>query len=133
MVRSAETREGSCRQSSGPRNTNRIGGVGTAEGTSAARQAVPASGEKAGDGASRLMEEVLRQENLKAAYKRVVRNGGSGGVDGRSVDDLKEQIQADWSRIREQLLRGSYEPNPVQRVEIPKPGGGKRTLGIPTA
>jgi len=78
------------------------------------------------------MEEVLRRENLMAAYKRVVSNGGAGGVDGRSVDDLAEQIRADWPRIREQLLSRSYEPSPVRKVEIPKPGGGKRTLGIPT-
>lgn len=79
-----------------------------------------------------MMEEVLRRENLKAAYERVVRNGGAGGVDGRTVDDLKEQLQKDWPRIREQLLSGSYKPSPVRKVEIPKPGGGRRTLGIPT-
>lgn len=78
------------------------------------------------------MEEVLRRENLMAAYKRVVSNGGAGGMDGRSVDDLKHQIREDWPRIREQLLSGSYEPNPVRKVEIPKPGGGVRMLGIPT-
>jgi RNA-directed DNA polymerase len=78
------------------------------------------------------MEEVLRRENLKAAYKRVVRNGGAGGVDGRSVDDLEEQIHTDWPRIREQLLSGTYVPSPVRKVEIPKPGGGVRVLGIPT-
>jgi len=115
-----------------PERAGRVGG-GTAEGTGAgARQAVPASGEKAGDGASGWMEEVLRDENLEAARERVVKKGGAGGVDGRSVDDLKEQIRTDWPRIREQLLRGSYEPSPVRKVEIPKPGGGKRTLGIPT-
>ena len=115
-----------------PERAGRVGG-GTAEGTGAgARQTVPGPGEKAGDEALGLMEEVLRDENLTAAYERVVRNGGSGGVDGRSVDDLKKHLRTDWSRIREQLLRGSYEPSPVQRVEIPKPGGGKRTLGIPT-
>lgn len=78
------------------------------------------------------MEEVLRRENLKAAYERVVSNGGAGGVDGRTVDDLKHQIREDWPRIREQLLSGSYEPSPVRKREISKPGGGKRTLGIPT-
>jgi len=78
------------------------------------------------------MEEVLRRENLKAAYKRVVGNGGAGGVDGRSVDDLEEQIRTDWPRIREQLLSGTYVPSPVRRVEIPKAGGGVRVLGIPT-
>jgi len=112
--------------------TGRVGG-GTAEGTGAgARQAAGAFGENAGDGASGLMEEVLRDENIKAAYERVVKNGGAGGVDGRSVDDLKEQLQTDWPRIREQLLSGRYKPSPVRKVEIPKPGGGKRTLGIPT-
>ncbi len=78
------------------------------------------------------MEEVLRHENLKEAYRRVVRNKGAGGVDGRSVDDLEHQIRTDWPRIREQLLSGSYEPSAVRKVEIPKPGGGVRTLGIPT-
>ncbi len=53
-------------------------------------------------------------------------------MDGRSVDDLEEQIRTDWSRIREQLLSGTYVPSPVRKVEIPKPGGGVRVLGIPT-
>jgi group II intron reverse transcriptase/maturase len=115
-----------------PEQAGRVGG-GTAEGTGAgARQTTGASGEKAGDGAPGLMEEVLRRENLKAAYERVVRNGGAGGVDGRTVDDLKEQLQTDWPRIREQLLSGTYKPSPVRKVTIPKPGGGERTLGIPT-
>jgi RNA-directed DNA polymerase len=115
-----------------PERAGKVGG-GTAESTGAgARQATGASGEKAGEGVPGLMEEVLRRENLKAAYKRVVTNGGAGGVDGRSVDDLKEQLRTDWPRIREQLLSGSYKPSPVRKVEIPKPGGGKRTLGIPT-
>jgi RNA-directed DNA polymerase len=115
-----------------PERAGRIGG-GTAESTGAgARQATGASGEKAGNGAPALMEEVLRRENLTAAYERVVRNGGAGGVDGRSVDDLKEQLHTDWPHIREQLLNGTYKPSPVRRVEIPKPGGGVRTLGIPT-
>jgi group II intron reverse transcriptase/maturase len=110
----------------------RVGG-GTAESTGAGvRQTTGASGEKAGDGTPGLMEEVLRDENLKAAYERVVKNGGAGGVDGRSVDDLKEQLQKDWPRIREQLLSGSYKPSPVRKVEILKPGGGVRALGIPT-
>lgn len=114
-----------------PEWAGKVGG-GTAEDTGAARQTVAASGEKAGEGAPELMEEVLRRENLKEAYRRVVRNKGAGGVDGRSVDDLKHQIGTDWPRIREQLLSGSYEPSPVRKVEIEKPGGGVRTLGIPT-
>lgn len=114
-----------------PERAGKVGG-GTAEDTGAARQTVPASGENAAGGAPGLMEEVLRRENLKEAYRRVVRNQGAGGVDGRSVDDLKHQIETDWPQIREQLLSGSYEPSPVRKVEIPKPGGGVRTLGIPT-
>lgn len=109
----------------------KVGG-GTAEDTGAARQAMTASGEKAREEAPGLMEEVLRGENLTEAYKRVVRNKGAGGVDGRSVDDLEAQIRTDWPRVGEQLLNGSYEPSPVRKVEIPKPGGGIRTLGIPT-
>jgi RNA-directed DNA polymerase len=115
-----------------PEQAGRVGG-GTAEGTGRARQTVPAFGDKAGDGAPGLMEEVLRHENLMAAYERVVSNEGAGGVDGRTVDDLKHQIREDWPRIREQLSSGSYEPSPVRKVEIPKPGGGGlRMLGIPT-
>ena len=109
----------------------KVGG-GTAEDTGAARQAATAPGEQAWEGASGLMEEVLRRENLMAAYRRVVRNKGAGGVDGRSVDDLKHQIRTDWPRIREALLSGVYKPSPVLKVEILKPGGGVRMLGIPT-
>ena len=109
----------------------KVGG-GIAEDTGAARQAATAPGEQAGEGAPGLMEEVLRRENLMAAYRRVVRNKGAGGVDGRSVDDLKHEIRTDWPRIREALLSGTYKPSPVLKVEIPKPGGGVRMLGIPT-
>ena len=125
-------RGGAGKKAEKPERAGRKGG-GTAESTGAgARQTTGASGENAGDGAPGLMEEVLRPGNLKAAYERVVRNGGAGGVDGRTVDDLKEQLRTDWPRIREQLLSGTYKPNPVRKVKIPKPGGGKRTLGIPT-
>ena len=88
--------------------------------------------ENAADEASGLMEEVLRRENLTAAYKRVVSNGGAGGVDGRRVGDLKHQVRTDWPRIREQLMSETYTPDPVRKVEIPKPGGGVRMLGVPT-
>jgi RNA-directed DNA polymerase len=114
-----------------PERAGKAGG-GTAEPTGAVRQAAWAPGDHAGDEALGLMEEVLRRDNLKAAYKRVVSNGGAGGVDGRSVDDLEQQIREDWPRIREQLASGTYEPSPVLKVEIPKPGGGVRMLGIPT-
>jgi len=79
------------------------------------------------------MEEVLRRENILAAYKRVVRNGGAAGVDGMTVDELMVYCREHWAHIREELLSGRYKPQPVRRVEIPKPDGkGTRMLGIPT-
>lgn len=81
---------------------------------------------------SNLMEEVLNQKNLNLAFKRVKRNKGAAGVDGVSVDELKSQIQYNFWKIKEALLTGRYEPSPVKRVEIPKPNGGVRQLGIPT-
>jgi RNA-directed DNA polymerase len=79
------------------------------------------------------MEEALCRENVLAAYKRVVRNGGAPGVDGMTVDDLMPYCREHWARIREELLDGRYRPQPVLRVEIPKADGkGKRMLGIPT-
>ena len=80
-----------------------------------------------------LMEEVLRRENVRAAYRRVVRNGGAPGVDGMTVHELMPYCREHWARIREELLSGGYTPQPVRRVEISKPGGkGTRMLGIPT-
>jgi RNA-directed DNA polymerase len=78
------------------------------------------------------MEELVSRENLMAAYRRVVANKGAAGVDGMTVDALKTHLQAQWPRIREELLAGRYRPSPVRGVEIPKPGGGVRLLGIPT-
>src|SRR5271155_3195336 len=79
-----------------------------------------------------LMEEVCERENCWQAYKRVKANKGSPGIDGRKVGDLSGHLKQHWPAIREQLLRGTYEPKPVRRVEIPKPDGGVRKLGIPT-
>jgi len=80
-----------------------------------------------------LMEEVCQRENLKRALKQVKRNRGSPGIDGMTVDELEGYLREQWPEIREQLLSGGYQPQPVKRVEIPKPGGGgKRKLGIPT-
>ena len=81
---------------------------------------------------SALMERVLERKNLARAYKRVVSNNGSAGVDGMQVKDLKEFILTNWKTVEQQMLEGTYSPQPVRRVEIPKPGGkGKRNLGIP--
>ena len=82
---------------------------------------------------NRWMEEVGERENLKAALRQVKANKGSPGVDGMTVGGIKDYLKQHWPAIREQLLNGTYEPKPVRRVEIPKPDGGVRKLGIPTA
>jgi len=79
-----------------------------------------------------LMEEVCQRANLKDALRRVRQNKGSPGVDGMTVDELSDHLRSHWPMIRTQLLGGTYQPQPVKRVEIPKPGGGLRKLGIPT-
>ena len=79
-----------------------------------------------------LMEEICEQENCKQALARVKANKGSPGVDGMTTHGLPGFLKQYWPAIREQLLSGSYEPQPVRRVEIPKPDGGVRKLGIPT-
>jgi RNA-directed DNA polymerase len=82
--------------------------------------------------AEQLMEEVCERENCKQALARVKANKGSPGVDGMTVHDLPAHLKQHWPAIREQLLSGTYKPQPVKRVEIPKPDGGVRKLGIPT-
>lgn len=81
----------------------------------------------------RLMEEVCERENLKKALKRVQSNRGSPGVDGMTVDELPGYLREHWPALRDQLLSGAYVPQAVKRVEIPKPGGGVRRLGVPSA
>lgn len=80
----------------------------------------------------RLMEEIISRSNMKKAYNRVVSNKGAAGVDGMTTGKLKGYLQTNWPLIREALLNGTYVPQPVRKVEIPKPGGGARMLGIPT-
>lgn len=79
-----------------------------------------------------LMEQLVRKENMTRAYRQVVSNKGASGVDGLEVTELRVYLQEHWSRIKEQLLKDAYYPQSVRKVEIPKPGGGRRTLGIPT-
>lgn len=78
------------------------------------------------------MEAIVERENLKKALARVKRNKGAPGIDGMSVDDLAAHLKEHWPTIRAQLLGGTYRPQPVRRVEIPKASGGTRPLGIPT-
>jgi len=79
-----------------------------------------------------LMEIMLGRANMEAAYKKVVSNKGAPGVDEMTTEDLKAYLQTNWMRIKEELLTGRYKPKPVKQVEIPKPDGGVRKLGIPT-
>jgi RNA-directed DNA polymerase len=81
---------------------------------------------------NRWMEEICERENLKQALQQVKANKGSAGVDGMTVGGITDYLKQHWPAIREQLLSGTYEPKPVRRVEIPKPDGGVRKLGIPT-
>src|SRR5215831_6851815 len=80
----------------------------------------------------RLMEQVCEQDNCKRALKRVQSNRGSAGIDGMSVEQLPAYLKKHWPTIRAELLAATYKPQPVKRVEIPKPDGGVRMLGIPT-
>lgn len=79
-----------------------------------------------------LLECVLTRDNLQRALKQVRQNQGAPGIDGMTVDELPEYLRHRWPEIRAQLIAGRYRPQPVRRVEIPKPDGRKRLLGIPT-
>jgi RNA-directed DNA polymerase len=78
-----------------------------------------------------LLERVLERANLIRALRQVERNGGSAGVDGMKVEELRPYLKENWLMIRDSILNGTYRPQPVRRVETPKPGGGVRKLGIP--
>ena len=79
-----------------------------------------------------VMEAVVARENMFRAYEQVLSNKGAAGTDGMTVEDLKPYLQEHWERIKEELLNGKYQPQPVRCVEIPKPQGGMRQLGIPS-
>ena len=101
----------------------------------AGRGAANVTGRKAThwpEAATGLMEKIISRGNMMAAYSRVVSNKGAPGVDSMPVTSLKGYLQTEWPRIKEELLNGAYKPQPVRKVEIPKPGGGTRMLGIPT-
>ena len=79
-----------------------------------------------------LMEAVVARENLLRAYQQVTSNQGAAGVDGMSVEQLKPYLQEPWATIKESLLKGTYQPAAVRCVELAKPNGGVRQLGLPT-
>jgi len=79
-----------------------------------------------------LIERMVERKNMTKAYSKVVGNKGAAGVDQMTVSELKPYLQGNWARIKEELLNGTYTPKPIRRVNIPKPGGGTRQLGVPT-
>ncbi len=80
----------------------------------------------------RLLEEILDNQNMNKAFKRVKSNKGAHGIDGMGVDELLQYLKENGDQLRQSILDGKYYPNPVRRVEIPKENGKKRKLGIPT-
>lgn len=116
-----------------PGDTGRSAGRrGEAEPKAMRDEARTARHETASPGQEDLLRQVLASANLEAAWKRVKSNRGSAGVDGLSIRDTAEHLKAHWPRIRASLVDGSYRPLPVRRVQIRKPDGGMRELGIPT-
>ena len=101
-------------------------------------QSEPVSGEalcprlEAEDTGPGLLGTVLARANMQQAMKRVRSNRGAAGIDGLGIDETVQRLVWEWPSLREQLLRGTYRPQPVRRVMIPKPDGGQRELGIPT-
>ena len=115
-----------------PKEFRKVAG-GTGETKERERQAFTAAKGKTQPEAEKLLEEGLRCENMLRALKRVRSNKGAPGVDGMTVDELTPYLITEWPRIREELLKETYQPEPVKQVEIPKPNGdGRRLLGIPT-
>jgi len=106
-----------------------------AEGLTGVRSNVPATQDGQNDGlkhGSNLLEEILDLGNMVKAYKRVRRNKGAAGMDGMTVEELQPYMQEQGKALKQKILSGEYAPQPVRRVEIPKPNGGIRMLGIPT-
>lgn len=79
-----------------------------------------------------MLEEILDYRNIEKALKQVINNKGAGGIDGMQTDELRVYLESNWSKLKQSILEGKYRPQPVRKVEIPKPSGGNRMLGIPT-
>ena len=106
--------------------------AGSREGTAEVRQTSAAGKEEASSETTTLMEQVVGRENLKRALKRVLANKGAPGTDGMTVEKLTPYLKVHWPRLRGELLESRYVPKSVRAVDIPKPGGGTRRLGVPT-
>jgi RNA-directed DNA polymerase len=123
-----------------PDETGRVGQAhGEAVGEPASDEACGPPREHPGTGSARskagtggLLEAALTRQNLQAAWKRVKANKGAAGVDGLDIEQTARMLQTGWPQIRHDLLAGSYRPQPVRKVMIPKPDGSQRELGIPT-
>lgn len=119
------------RQMSEPSELARVA-TGEARPSPRSGEAFPATQGPERSGTDRLMEAVVERSNVVAALRRVQQNRGSPGIDGMTVKELPSYLKQHWVEIRAQLLEGTYHPQPVRRVTIPKSGGGERPLGIPT-
>jgi RNA-directed DNA polymerase len=107
-------------------------GKGEAQADAARDEARPAWTQPEDSGRDDLLRQALSRENMAAAWKRVKANKGSAGVDGLSIEQTGDYLKENWPRIRQEILSDAYRPKAVRGVEIPKPMGGKRNLGIPT-
>jgi RNA-directed DNA polymerase len=111
----------------------RVGiGRGEAQADAACDEARPACQQQESLGRDDLLTQVLSRENIAAAWKRVKANKGSAGIDGLTIEQTTEFLKDHWPRVRREIIVGKYQPQAVRRVEIPKPTGGMRELGIPT-
>ena len=81
---------------------------------------------------SQLLEEILSRDNMRLAYKKVKANKGASGIDGITLEEIDDYLKENWVNIRDKIRERKYKPKPVRRVEIPKPDGGVRNLGVPT-
>ena len=81
---------------------------------------------------SQLLEEILSRDNMRLAYKKVKANRGASGIDGITIEEIDDYLKENWVNIRDKIRKRKYKPKPVRRVEIPKPDGGVRNLGVPT-
>jgi group II intron reverse transcriptase/maturase len=108
-----------------------LGGEGESPRARRSVEALTAAQEDERSRTDRLMERVVEERNVKAAVRRVKGNKGSPGVDGMRVEELPQYLEGNWTKLRQELLTGIYQPQPVKRMEIPKSNGGVRQLGIP--